>query len=464
MEQTTLQTLAEKAREAQRMIRGFSSRKKRDILNAMAEALENSQEAILEANECDLAEAMARGRSASYLDRLTITAARYANMVRAFHVIADSKDPIGEQVSRWIRPNGLEIVRKRCPIGLVGVALESRPIVVAFATALCMKVNNAVLVVGDEEAKRTTEMLAATLRAGGVQGGLPPEALQVICSDDSLTDCRTLVSLEGLVDLVIPRGSRAFVRDIVAHARIPVLKHCDGICHVYIDCERDPIECVGASEELEAFSSASKSTPSQPGLERSVEEQTDASFEAERVAGFERAAELVINSRCYEPYSCNAASVVLVHQRVASRFLPILQRVANDIGIVLHGDTRVCDILPTVEPAGIEEWRTPWMELVLTVGIVDSIEEAVGCINQFGAHLSDTIITEDEGAESYFMREVDSAVVLANAATCFANGGEFGMGAEVGLCTDKLTARGPIGFEALTSLKYCVAGRGQLRR
>lgn len=461
MNKERLQKLAEDAAAAQRMMLGFSSRKKRDMLYAIADELEKHREEILAVNGRDVSSAVSRGRSSGFLDRLTITELRFSNIVRAFRVIADSKDPIGEQISRWIRPNGLEIIRKRVPIGVVGIALESRPHVVALASAICFKVNNAVMVVSDDEAKNTNELLANAIRNGGAASGLPGDALQLVCSDDNLHDCRILTSLEGLVDVAILRGSHVFVNDLVEHAKIPVLKHRGGLCHVYVDCNRKRQDENAPNEEAQAaVLGPPKVIYKVPSRELGAGEPCGG---ADCVIDIKMALDIVVNSRCYEPYACNAANVVLVHQCIAPTFLPALAERAKASGIELHGDEAVCRILPSAKPADADEWRSPRKEMVLTVGMVESIEDAVSHINECGSHLSDSIVSEDPGAQNFFMRDVDSAAVYANASTCFSDGGEFGMGAEIGLSSDKLNARGPIGLEDLTSTKYMVRGNGQTR-
>lgn len=436
MEKETLKILAEKGVAAHRQMLGFSTRKKRDILYAIADELEKNREKILAVNAEDVMDAVARGRSPGFLDRLTLTEHRLGNIVRAFRVIADSKDPIGEQISRWIRPNGLEIIRQRVPIGLVGIALESRPFVIALATAICLKVNNAVIAVSDEEATRTNAVLSRSIRDGGAVHGLSPDALQVISSNNHQRDCRLLTSLEGLVDVVILRGSPAFVNDLVERAKVPVLKHSGGLCHVYVDCDR---------------------------LKADVEEEVPVTEASYNRIDVEMATDVIINSRCYEPYGCNAASIVLVHQRIADRLLPALMKRAAIDGVVLHGDEAVRGVLPEVKAAETEDWVVPRKDIVLTIGVVDSVETAIAHINTHGSHLADTIISEDEVTIKQFMREVDSAAVYANASTCFTDGGEYGMGAEVGISTDKLNARGPISLEDLTTTKYLVLGSGQTR-
>lgn len=449
--------MAKRSAAAHQIMLGYSSRKKRDILYAMADALENMREEILAANAKDVADARARGRSEGFLDRLSINGQRFGNIVRAFRVIGDSKDPIGEQISRWIRPNGLEIVRRRVPIGVVGVVLESRPNVVAIAAATCFKVNNAVVIVADDESPLTVEMLTGAIRSGGASCGMPPDALQVLCSDDNLIDGRFLTSLDGLVDVAILRGNPSFVSDLVEHAKIPVLKHRGGVCHVYVDCDRlKP----SAAEPAAPALAAAKPSQETPAPEAGALPPGDA---AVNPVDLGTAVEIVLNSRYIEPYSCTAASVALVHRNIAPRFLPALAQKAAELDVELHGDERVAEIMPGIKPAEADEWRNPRKEITISVGVVDSLKDAIAHINVHGAHLCDSIVSADTGAQNVFMRDVDSAAVYSNASTNFTDGGEFGMGAEVGLSTDKLYARGPIGLEDLTSTKYIVRGSGQVR-
>lgn len=457
-----IRDMAESASFAHRQMLGLTSRKKRDILYSIADELESCRDEILSANKKDVAESKSRGRSEAFLDRLSITELRFSNLVRAFRVIADSKDPIGEQISRWIRPNGLEIVRRRVPIGVVGIALESRPHVVALAAAICFKVNNAVVVVGDSESSRTCKCLSKVIRNGGERSGLPADALQVLCSEDNLIDGRILTSLEGLVDLAILRGDLAFVTDLTAHARIPVLKHTGGLCHIYIDCDRikppagDPPPVSAAAPGFSTAKAALEVPSPEAGALPAGDQKVNP-------VDLDSAVEIVINSRCLDPYSCNSANVVLVHKNIASRFLPTLALRAEAEHVELHGDERAVALLPGMQLADADEWHNPRKEVAITIGIVDSLEDAIEHINNLGSHLSDTIISPDIGAQNVFMRDVDSAAVYSNASTNFTDGGEFGMGAEIGLSNDKLFARGPIGLEDLTSTKYIVRGSGQTK-
>jgi glutamate-5-semialdehyde dehydrogenase len=332
--------------------------------------------------------------------------------VHAFRTIADLKDPIGEQVSRWIRPNGLEIVRVRVPIGVVGVAFESRPHVVANAAALCLKVGNALLLVGDNDARRTGEALVAAIHAGGERKGLPPDAVQAVFSDDPAT-YRDLARMQGLVDVLLPRGGRNFVDDIVDYASVPVLKHLGGACHVYVDAS----------------------------------------------ARVEMAAEIIRDGRCNEPYACNSADTVLIHRSIAATFVPAL----TASGFCRRVRLRVDDEARALLPQDAATAHDPDAELDLTLAIVRDVEEAIERVNRDGSHVADAIVAEDGDTSERFLREVDSACVLVNASPRFADGGEFGMGAEIGFSTDKLHARGPLGLEELTSTKYLVEGKGQVR-
>lgn len=411
MSELRIRPLAERAAAASRALLALAPRRKRALLASIADTLEARHDAILAANAADLADARARGRAPGCVERLEISPVRFNGLVRAFRTIADLHDPIGEQISRWIRPNGIEIVRVRVPIGVVGVAFESRPHVVANAAALCLKIGNALLLVGDLDARRTGEALVAAIQAGGETKGLPPDAIQAVFSDDP-SAYRELARMQGLVDVLIPRGGRAFVADIVDFATVPVLKHLDGDCSLFVD----------------------------------------------RSARVEMAIEILRDARCNEPYACNSAGTLLLHRDIAA---PVLAALAQDD--VLPRRVRVLpeptakDLLPTGKAAACEG------DLELTVAVVADVQEAIERINREGSHVSDVIVTEDDAASDLFLREVDSACVCVNASPRFADGGEFGMGAEIGFSTDKLHARGPLGLEELTSTKYLVQGKGQVR-
>lgn len=425
MSEPSIRCLAERAADAARALLALTPQRKRALLNAMAEALEAQHAEILSANTADLAAARARGRPAGFVERLEITPARLNAIVRAFRTIADLNDPIGEQINRWIRPNGLEIVRVRVPIGVVGVAFESRPQVVANAAALCLKLGNALLLAGDLDARRTSEALLQAIQAGGTPKGLPPDALQAVFSDDPAV-FRELARMQGLVDLLIPRGSRAFVADLVDHATVPVLKHLDGCCTLYVD--------EGAAVEM--------------------------------------ALDILRDARCHEPYACNSVGRVLLHPAAAPAFLQALGKRAFCRRVRLTLDAAARALLdPEALPAPVPDAKqaptaaSPEVaaELPLEIGIVRDLGDAICRINAQGSHVADAIVTEDDERSNRFLREVDSACVCVNASPRFADGGEFGMGAEIGFSTDKLHARGPLGLEELTSTKYLVRGKGQTR-
>ncbi len=409
--------LAERAAAASRELLALTSRRKRALLAAIADSLESREDEILSANTTDLAEARARGRARSCIERLEITSARFNALVRAFQTIADLNDPIGEQISRWIRPNGLEIVRVRVPIGVVGVAFESRPHVVANAAAICLKIGNALLFVGDLDARRTSEALLSAIQEGGRAKGLPADAIQAVFSDDPSV-YRELARMQGLVDVLIPRGSRNFVADLVDHASVPVLKHLDGCCTLFVD----------------------------------------------ETAKLEMAFRILRDARCNEPYACNSVGVVLLHTGIAASFLGQLAASTFCQRVLLSLDASAETFRPATPDAFSAAGGGPEAaDLELRIVVVRDVREAVLFINRHGAHVSDAIVTEDDTSSALFSREVDSACVCINASPRFADGGEFGMGAEIGFSTDKLHARGPLGLEELTSTKYLVQGKGQVR-
>lgn len=413
MSELSIRPFAERAAAAARALLALTPRRKRSLLSAIADQLDARQQDILQANAADVADAQTRGRARGCVERLEISPARFGALVHAFRTIADLKDPIGEQISRWIRPNGLEIVRVRVPIGVVGVAFESRPHVVANSAALCLKVGNAVLLVGDNDARRTGEALVEAIRTGGTPKGLPADAIQAVFSDDPKT-YRDLARMQGLVDVVIPRGGRDFVADIVDYASVPVLKHLGGACHVYVDAS----------------------------------------------ANVELATGIVRDGRCNEPYACNSADTVLVHRDIAATFVPALAASGFCRRIRLVADDDIRALLPPDVAARREDVTE---DLTLNLAIVRDVEEAIDRVNRQGSHVADAVVAEDDATCERFQREVDSACVLVNASPRFADGGEFGMGAEIGFSTDKLHARGPLGLEELTSTKYLVQGQGQVR-
>ena len=408
--------MGDRAVAASRALAGLSSRRKNSILEAMAAELEARREALLTANALDLAAAQAAGISGAMLDRLKLTPSRLEGMARGLRDVVILKDPVGQKISRWVRPNGLEIHKIRVPIGVIAIIYEARPNVTADAAGLCIKTGNAVILRGGSEARHSNLAVAEALQAGGRKKGLPEHAVQLVTTTDREA-VRELVQLEGRVDLAIPRGGEGLIRAVVENARVPVIKHYKGVCHIYVDAAADA----------------------------------------------DMALRIIENAKCQRPGVCNAVEKVLIHERAAATFLP---RMADDLkarGVELRGDEAVRRLRPELKAATEADWTTEYLDLVLTVKIVPSLEAAIAHINTYGSHHSDAIITADEAAGRHFTQDVDSATVYVNASTRFTDGGEFGLGAEIGISTDKLHARGPMGLEELTTYKFVIHGTGQIR-
>ena len=394
----------------------LSARRKNLVLDAMARELAANKAAILAANARDMDSARAGGMGDAMLDRLLLTDARFEAMVEGVRSLMGLHDPIGERISRWVRPNGLVIDKVRVPIGVIAMIYEARPNVTVDAAALCFKASNAVILRGGRESFECNRVLAETLQAGGAKKGLPANAIQLVQSRDHAA-VGELVKLEGLVDLVIPRGGERLIRAVAEEARVPVIKHYKGVCHVYAD----------------------------------------------RAADREKALAIVENGKCSRPGVCNALEKVLVDRAIAAEFLPELGAMLKEKRVEIRGDAEVQAAIPWARAAEEADWEREYLDLVLAVAVVDGVDEAIEWINAHGSHHSDCIVTEDEEAAKRFSLLVDSACVYTNASTRFTDGGEFGMGAEIGISTDKLHARGPMGVEELSTYKYVVRGNGQTR-
>ena len=411
-----MRAMGDRAVAAAHALAPLSSRRKNALLDAMADELDAQRGALLQANAADLAAARAAGLPPALCDRLQLDQARVDAMIKGLHDIIALKDPIGTRLNRWLRPNGLEIHKIRVPIGVIAILYEARPNVTADAAALCLKAANAVILRGGSEALRSNQAIVAALQAGGARKGLPPDAIQLVTTADR-DAVRELVQLEDRVDLVIPRGGAGLIRAVVEQAYVPVIKHYQGVCQVVVDAAAD-----------------------------------------ERMA-----LEICENAKCQRPGVCNAIEKVLVHENIAAEFLPRLVARLGARGVTFRGDAAALRIVPAMAPATAEDWSAEYLDLILTVGVVPDVQAAVTHINRHGSHHSDAIITADKAAQQTFMQGVDSAAVYVNASTRFTDGGEFGMGAEIGISTDKLHARGPMGLEELTSYKYLVWGTGQVR-
>ncbi len=410
-----LNALGRRARDAARVVASASSAVRDDALSKGADLLEAETGAILAANEVDLARGREQGLSEAALDRLALTEARIGAMAQGLRDIAALADPVGETVDGWRRPNGLSVSRLRVPLGVVGVIYENRPNVTSDAAALCLKAGNAAFLRGSSAALASNQAIVSVLRRALAKAGLPEDAV-VLVEDTSRETVVEFMRLRGVIDCLIPRGGRDLIAALIEHATVPYVLDGDGNCHVYVDAAAD----LGMAEEI------------------------------------------VVNAKTQRPGVCNAAESLLVHKDVAGEFLPRVARALD--GVELLGDERVRAILPEVAPAADEDFATEFLALKLAVGVVDDLDGAIAHIDRYGSGHSEVIVTGDLAAAERFVREVDAAAVLINASSRFVDGGEFGLGAEVGISTQKLHARGPMGVRELTCLKWVVRGEGQVRR
>ena len=411
-----------RARAAARVLARTSAEQKNRGLLAMADELVSDAPAILAANAQDLAKAKADGLSAAMLDRLALDEKRLAKMADGIREVAALGDPVGEIIRDWTRPNGLRIQKVRVPIGVVGIIYESRPNVTSDAAVLCTKTGNATILRGGSESIHSNVAIAAALSRGGARAGLPADSVLLIPTTDREA-VKILCGMDRWLDVIVPRGGKGLIEAVVSHARMPVIKHYDGICIVYVDKDAD----------------------------------------------LTMAEAIVLNAKCQRPGVCNAIETVLVHRDVAKEFFASTGRALLDKGVQLRCDDAALQIASglraggKVVPATSEDFRTEFLDLILAVKIVASLDEAIAHIEEHGSHHSDGIVTRDAGSGERFLAEVDSATVYWNASTRFTDGGEFGFGAEIGISTDKLHARGPMGLEELTTYKYVLRGTGQVR-
>jgi len=408
--------LAETAKEASREIAWLSTDEKNAALLSMAGLLERRRGEIEEANRKDLAAGEKAGLSAALLDRLRITPERLRAMADGLRDVAALDDPVGQVIDERIRPNGLVITRVRDPIGVIGIIYESRPNVTVDAAGLCLKSGNAVILRGGKEAIHSNLALAGILRRAMEDTALPVDALQIV----SVTDREVvgeLLKMDQFIDLIIPRGGKSLIGAVVEGSTIPVIKHYQGICHIYVAASAD----------------------------------------------FEMALDIVENAKTQRPGVCNAVETLLVDKRIMDTFLPKVEARLSGKGVELRGCDVTRAILPGIKAAVEADWKEEYLDLILSVKVADGVAAAVEHINTYGSRHSDAIITGEEEEAEYFVRRVDSAAVYVNASTRFTDGGEFGLGAEIGISTDKLHARGPMGLEELTTYKYVVRGEGQIR-
>jgi len=382
----------------------------------MADLLEEQADAIFRENRKDLERAEAAGLSVAMVDRLTVDEKTIASMAGGLREVAGYTDPVGTMGPTRVRPNGLRVARMRIPLGVIGIIYESRPNVTIDAAGLCLKSGNAVILRGGSEAIASNRALARIIAQALASTGLPPQAAQVVPTDDRAA-VNALLAQEEWVDLIIPRGGEGLIRFVVQHAKIPVLKHYKGVCHVFVDESADP----------------------------------------------EMAMEIAFNAKVQRPGVCNAMETLLVHRQVAGDFLPAMARRFAAAGVELRGCPDTCAILPEVTPADEADWPAEYLNLTLAVKVVADVDDAMAHIGQYGSSHTEAIVTSHYGRAQRFQREVDASVVLVNASTRFNDGGQLGLGAEMGISTSKLHAFGPMGLEELTTQKFVVSGEGHVR-
>ena len=414
----TIYDLGKRARAASKQLAQLSSAQKNAGLLAMAEELLASEAELLAANAGDVERAKADGLSSAMIDRLTLTPARIEGMAEGIRTVAALPDPVGQNISQWTRPNGIVISKVRVPIGVVGIIFESRPNVTSDAAVLCTKTGNATILRGGREAIDSNLAIAAALGRGAQRAGLPADAILLVPTTDREA-VKLMAGMDQYIDMIVPRGGHTLIEAVVAAARMPVIKHYNGICAVYVDKEAD----------------------------------------------LQMAQAIILNAKTQRPGVCNAIETILVHRDVAEAFFKTGGQALLDKGVQIRGDARVCALLgDKAVPATEEDWRTEFLDLILAAGVVDSVEEAIAHIESHGSHHSDCIVTANEATAEAFLNQIDSATVYWNASTRFTDGGEFGFGAEIGISTDKLHARGPMALEELTTYKYQVRGTGQVRK
>jgi glutamate-5-semialdehyde dehydrogenase len=409
--------IGRKARAAARPLAIASTERKTAALIAMAEAIIRGEQAILAANAIDVQNGEESGISGSFMDRLKLDPKRIRDMADGIRAIAELRDPVGEIIAEWDRPNGLHIERVRTPLGVVGVIYESRPNVTADAGALCLKAGNPVILRGGSDSLNSSAAIHACLVEGLKAANLPAEAIQLVPTTDRAAVGEMLKGLSGNLDVIIPRGGRSLVERVQTEARVPVFAHLEGICHLYID----------------------------------------------KSAKLDMAVEIAVNAKMRRTGICGAAETLLVDRAVASTHLVPILEALRAAGCEIHADEEVLRAFSDARPATDADWVTEYLDAIIAVKLVDGVSGAIEHIETFSSHHTEAIVAEDAAAVERFFNEIDSAILLHNASTQFADGGEFGMGAEIGIATGKMHARGPVGVEQLTSFKYRVRGSGQIR-
>jgi glutamate-5-semialdehyde dehydrogenase len=409
--------IGRQAKAAARILATVSPDAKTQALRAMAQAILDAKNEILAANAEDLKQVEGKGLQPSFIDRLTLTEASIEGMAQALREIAALKDPVGDVIAAWERPNGLKIERVRTPLGVIGVIYESRPNVTADAGALCLKAGNAVILRGGSDSLNSSRAIHRCLVAGLKAAGLPEHAIQMVPTGDRAAVGAMLGGLNGAIDVIVPRGGKSLVARVQGEARVPVFAHLEGLCHIYVDASAD----------------------------------------------LEMARRIVINAKMRRTGICGAAETLLIDSAaIGTHLVPILTAL-TEAGCEVRASAAVLKVVPGLKPASEEDWRTEYLDAVISVAIVDGISGAIAHVNTYSSNHTEAVIAEDPKVVERFFNEIDSAILLHNASTQFADGGEFGMGGEIGIATGKMHARGPVGVEQLTSFKYRVHGTGQIR-
>ena len=409
--------IGRQAKSAARALATASPDAKNQALQAMAKAILDAKDDILAANAEDLKQVEGKGLQPSFIDRLTLTEASIEGMAQALCEIAALKDPVGDVIAAWDRPNGLKIERVRTPLGVIGVIYESRPNVTADAGALCLKAGNAVILRGGSDSLNSSRAIHRCLVTGLTAAGLPEHAIQIVPTGDRAAVGAMLGGLNGAIDVIVPRGGKSLVARVQSEARVPVFAHLEGLCHIYVDASAD----------------------------------------------LEMARRIVVNAKMRRTGVCGAAETLLIDSAaIGSHLTPILEAL-TEAGCEVRASAAVLKVVPGLKPASEEDWRTEYLDAVISVAIVDGISGAIAHINTYSSNHTEAVIAEDPKVVERFFNEIDSAILLHNASTQFADGGEFGMGGEIGIATGKMHARGPVGVEQLTSFKYRVHGTGQIR-
>ena len=408
--------IGKQARTAARTLALASTSQKNAALKAMAKHIRAQAAAIQSANDMDVAGAKTKDLKSSFIDRLTLNAVRIEAMAQGLEDIAALDDPVGRVQEKWKRPNGMEISRVSVPIGVIGIIYESRPNVTADAGGLCLKSGNAAILRGGSDGFATSQLIVSALQQGLADSGLDPNAIQMVQTTSRDAVGEMLTGLNGTIDLIIPRGGKSLVARVNENARVPVFSHLEGICHVYVD----------------------------------------------KAADLEMAKSIVLNSKMRRTGVCGSAETILIDRAKISNLAPIISTLIN-AGCEVRGDKETMAANPAVKPASEEDWSTEYLDSIVSMRVVDGVDAAIAHITKYGSQHTDSIVTEDQATAEHFLNDLDSAIVIHNASTQFADGGEFGFGAEIGIATGKMHARGPVGVNQLTTFKYQIRGNGQIR-